>query len=92
MALIYSNYIAGMDNRLMKLKLVALALISTLLLSGCSNSSSQQSYDELDLIKYQACIDYYMAGLGKYGGTYLLSEQYAQQAEDQCKSLRPLKK
>jgi hypothetical protein len=76
----------------MRIKMIILAMISTLLLTSCSNSSSKPSYDELDLIKYKSCMDYYMAGLGRYGATYLLSEQYAQQAEDQCKSLRPVKK
>lgn len=76
----------------MKSKLVTITIISTFLISGCGNSSNKTSYDELDLIKYQACIDYYMAGIGKSSATYLLSEQFAQQAEDQCKSLRPIKK
>lgn len=76
----------------MRFKLIPLALISALMITSCGNSSSQTSYDELDLIKYQTCMDFYSAGLGKYTYSYLLSEQYAQQAEDQCKSLRPVKK
>jgi hypothetical protein len=76
----------------MRFKLITLAILSTLMLTSCGSSSTQTSYDELDLIKYQSCMDLYLAGLDKFNFSRFQSEQYAQQAEDQCRSLRPAKK
>ncbi len=76
----------------MKARFGFAALILIPLLTSCSSPSSDSKYDELDLIKYQSCMDLYLAGLDKFDFSRFQSEQYAQQAEDQCRSLRPAKK
>jgi hypothetical protein len=43
------------------------------------------------LIKYQTCLDTYLNGIMK-SGTYLLANQYTEQAIETCSALEPVKK
>jgi PBP1b-binding outer membrane lipoprotein LpoB len=76
----------------MKSPLSVLA-ISALLLTGCTSttSESQPKYDEVDLIEYKTCLDTYLNGIMK-SGTYLLANQYTEQAIETCAALKPVKK
>jgi PBP1b-binding outer membrane lipoprotein LpoB len=72
---------------------LSLLAVSALLLTGCTSTTpeSQPEYDEVDLIKYQTCLDTYLNGIMK-SGTYLLANQYTEQAIDTCSALEPVKK
>ena len=76
----------------MRKLLVGLSALA-LLLTGCSSTSSTEpKYDEVDLIHYQSCIDFYLKGaLGK-GAFFATSEDYTNQAKDACAKLLPIKK
>ena len=76
----------------MKSHLSALT-VTALLLTGCTSTTpeSQPEYDEVDLIKYQTCLDTYLNGIMK-SGTYLLANQYTEQAIETCRALEPVKK
>jgi hypothetical protein len=67
--------------------------VSALLLTGCSSTSpeSKPEYDEVDLIKFQTCLDTYLNGIMK-SGTFLLANQYTEQAIETCSALKPVKK
>jgi len=67
--------------------------IFVLLLTGCTSTTpeSQPEYDAVDLIKYQTCLDTYLNGVMK-SGTYLLANQYTEQAIETCRALEPVKK
>ncbi len=74
-------------------KLLPVLAISALFLTGCSTPTpeSKPEYDEVDLIKYQTCLDTYLNGIMK-SGTYLLANQYTEQAIETCRALEPVKK
>lgn len=76
----------------MKFQLSVLSM-SALLLSGCTSTTpeGQPKYDEVELIKYQTCLDTYLNGIMK-SGTYLLANQYTEQAIETCSALKPVKK
>ena len=76
----------------MKSHLSVLA-ISALLLTGCSTPTAESNpkYDEVNLTEYQTCLDTYLNGIMK-SGTYLLANQYTEQAIETCAALKPVKK
>jgi uncharacterized protein YceK len=71
------------------MKLIAGALITAVLLSGCSsNSSSEPKYDEVELIQYHACLDKYSSS-SKYMFNPAVDVETAMEF---CKDLLPVKK
>ncbi len=72
---------------------LSLLAISALLLTGCTTPApeSQPEYDEVNLTEYQTCLDTYLNGIMK-SGTYLLANQYTEQAIETCSALKPVKK
>lgn len=71
-----------------KLSLVFIA--SALLMTGCSSNTTQPKYDEVDLIKYEACIDSVLSIYERGGQAY--GEVVMAGAEDACKRYLPVKK
>jgi hypothetical protein len=72
------------------MKVGFLGILTLLLLTGCSGQSTQPKYDEVDLIRYQACIDYALSTFGKSGWTY--SELVTDTTIEACAKYLPTKK
>lgn len=74
-------------------KLIIGLCSSALLLTGCSSTSSTEpKYDEVELIRYQECIDFYLKGALDKNAFFMASEDYTNQAKDACSKLLPIKK
>jgi uncharacterized protein YcfL len=71
-------------------KLSVVLLASTLLLTGCGGNPTEPKYDEVDLIQYQACIDYALSTFSKAGSTY--SELVTDRTIEACAKYLPAKK
>jgi N12 class adenine-specific DNA methylase len=63
---------------------------SAVLLTGCGSASTEPKYDEVELIQYQACVDYTLSTFGKASSTY--SELVTDKTIDACKKYLPVKK
>jgi uncharacterized protein YcfL len=65
--------------------------ISALLLTGCSSTApeSKPEYDEVELMVYQACLNKYMK---ENDYTFLMTEIVTQNAVEECKAFKPVKK
>ena len=70
----------------MKSKLIVLAILSTLLLTGCSDGYTTPPYDEASLIDYRACVENYVAG-GVDATTYLTAPAWAEKGSELCADL-----
>jgi len=69
---------------------IGIFLLSASALTGCSNTSSPSKYDEIELIEYQACLDYALNTFGKASSTY--SEYVTDTTIEACKKYLPVKK
>jgi hypothetical protein len=67
--------------------------ISTLLLTGCSTPTpeSKPEYDEVELMTYNICLEKLVDELVNKG-TWLLIDQYVDQAKIGCEAFMPVKK
>ena len=66
-------------------------LVGLLLLTGCGSEVKKElKYDELDLIRYKACIDYEISSLSK--GDFSYSENMIDFITEACKKYLPVKK
>ena len=67
-------------------RLIAVILLSLIPLSGCSSPEPELSYDPLELIEYQNCLnnppDY-------FGGVFTPPRNWAEKA---CEDKRPIRK
>ena len=72
-------------------KLLPVLAISALLLTGCSTPTpeSKPEYDEVELMVYQACLNKYMK---ENDYTFLMTEIVTQNAVEECKAFKPVKK
>lgn len=74
----------------MKSRFIVLAVLSTLLLSACSNAPTEPEYDEASLIDYKACVENYVAVAMKNpfgGGNQLTVPTWTVQASESCADL-----
>jgi len=74
-------------------KLLPVLAISAVLLTGCSTPTpeSKPEYDEVELMVYQQCIEKIVDGyLNK--GFFLMVPTYIENAEQECRILKPVKK
>ena len=72
-------------------KIIPISFITILLISGCGNSSSKSKYDELEIVRYQACIDFYLKGALDKGVFYAMAPQIVDDAQKECFQLEPEK-
>jgi uncharacterized protein YcfL len=70
--------------------LIALSA-TVLLLTGCSSTSSNPNYDEVELIHYQACINNFMTMTPNIG-SYQIAPDKTKGAIGVCSELMPIKK
>jgi hypothetical protein len=75
----------------MKSKLIVLVVLSTFLLSSCSNPPAQPEYDEASLINYKACVENWVTGaMTGFAGSHLLAPTYTESAAENCADLLKL--
>ncbi len=76
----------------MKSHLLALT-VTALLLTGCASNTpeSKPEYDQVELLTYNICLQKVVDGWVSKG-TWLLTEQYLDQAKNECKAFKPVKK
>jgi hypothetical protein len=73
------------------MKRLTSVLVGLLLLTGCSSEVKKElKYDELDLIRYKACVEYATDGWARKSWTY--SELVTDQAIESCAKYLPVKK
>lgn len=76
----------------MKHRNSVLAILSSLLLVGCSSApSSEPKYDQVELIHYEGCIDFYLNGVIAKGGTYVMADLNTKMAMEYCAEFLPTK-
>ena len=73
-------------------KVLAPLAVSLLLLSGCSTPApeSKPEYDELELKRYEICLQASIDYFQKLGSTNAVN--MVKSAEENCESLKPVKK
>jgi hypothetical protein len=76
----------------MKKVKVLVGLISISLLTACSSNSKELNYDEVELVRYQACIDFYLKGALDKGTFYAMAPQIVNDAQKECFQLEPKKR
>jgi hypothetical protein len=77
----------------MKSKFLPLSLITVLMVTGCSSPVpvSEPEYDEVELMVYNLCIEKMVSNyLDK--GFFGMVPTFIENAEEECKELKPLKK
>ena len=66
-------------------------LVGLLLLTGCSSGVKKElKYDEIELIRYKACVEYVTDGWARK--SCIWSEQVTDQAIESCAKYLPVKK
>ena len=76
----------------MKTAKVLVGLIFLSLLTACGSNSNGFNYDEVELVRYQACIDFYLKGALDKGAFYAMAPQLVNDAQKECFQLEPKKR
>lgn len=63
-----------------------MAVLSVLLLTGCSDGYTTPPYDEASLIDYRACVENYVAGAVD-ATSWVRADSFSEQASELCADL-----
>jgi len=71
----------------MRARVYVVVALTALLVTGCAENSKSQ-YDEVDLIVYQSCINFFLNGVG---GNFRQAELWTNAAKEYCEAYLPVK-